>query len=162
LLKEKKQRRANNRRKIIIFLLLFFIAAIVIFIYYPTDKKRIRNVITDSSDAIARKDVEGLMGNVSYNYRDDYGNSYLILKKRMEGLFRKYEDIEIERDIKKISLDEGKAVSEITFSVIASEGDSRGYIIGDAVEGVSIRIFLEKSPYRWKVTGADGFSLKEL
>ncbi|MBI5675151.1 MAG: hypothetical protein HZC48_04865 [Nitrospirae bacterium] len=146
------QRRSNRY----IFLLLFFIAAAVAFVLYPTDEKRIRRVIAGSEDALIKKDLDGLFEYISYNYRDDYGNSYLILKKRMQIVFNRLNDIEIEKNLMGITVLDKTAEAELNVRVIASEGEAREYIIGDAVAWQEIKVYFEKSPYKWKIVKVAG------
>jgi hypothetical protein len=144
------------KRRSYILIALLLICAVVAYILYPTDRKRIRNVIVSCEDAIIREDIDGFMKNISFNYTDDYGGSYMSLKKRMEAVFRRLDDIEIERDPMEIKINEDSAEAGITVRVIASEGGSRGYIIGDALNARGIKIYLDRSTYKWEVIRVDG------
>lgn len=150
------QRRANSRRKRYLFPLLFFIIAALIFVLYPTDEKRIKRVIAGSEEALSKEDIDGLFEYISYNYRDEYGNSYLILKKRMEIVFKRLNDIETERNLLRITVQEKSAEAELNVRVIASEGAAREYIIGDSVTWQGIKVYFEKSPYKWKIVKVAG------
>jgi len=150
------QRRANSFKKTYLYFLLFFIVAAVVFIFYPTDEKRIKRVIAGSEEALLREDIDGLFEYISYNYRDDHGGSYLILKKRMQIVFKRLDDIEIEKNLLKITVQDKTAEAELNVRVIASEGEAREYIIGDAVTWQGIKVFLEKSPNKWLVTKVEG------
>jgi hypothetical protein len=150
------QRRANSFKKTYLYFLLFFIVAAVVFVLYPTDEKRIKRVIAGSEEALLQKDLDGLFGYISYNYRDDHGGSYLILKKRMQIVFKRLDDIEIEKNLLGITVQEKTAEAELNVRVIASEGASREYIIGDAVNWQRIKIYFEKSPYKWKLVKVAG------
>jgi hypothetical protein len=144
------------RQRRYFFPLVLFLCAVVILMFYPTDKKRIKKIINSSEKAIIHEDLDELMKHISYNYKDDYGGSYLNLKKRMQIVFKNLDEIDITKDIVKISVEGAHAEAELNVRVIASQGDNRGYIIGDAVEAQTIKIYFEKSPYKWKVTKVDG------
>jgi len=150
------QKRANSRRNRYLFILLIFIVAAVVFIFYPTDEKRIKRVIAGSEEALLQEDIDGLFEYISYNYRDDYGSSYLILKKRMQIVFKRLDDIEIEKNLLRITVQEKIAEAELNVKVIASEGASREYIIGDAVTWQGIKVYFEKSPYKWEIVKVSG------
>ena len=135
---------------------LSVLCLISIYILYPTDEKRIINVINKSEDAVADKNIDKLMEYVSYNYRDDYGSSYIQIKKILQTVLSRLNDIKIERNITKISVRENFAGAELDVRVIASEGEHRGYIIGDAGQAVAIKIFFEKSSYNWLITKVEG------
>ncbi len=144
------------RRQYIFFSALLFLCAIVVYTLYPTDEKRIRKIINKSEKAIISEDVDKLMEFISYNYRDDYGNGYLQLKKTFQTAFKHLNNIDIERNIIKISVKDTLAEAELSIRVLASEGEERGYIIGDAGNAKTIKVFFEKSPYKWLITKVDG------
>ena len=135
---------------------LSVLCLISIYILYPTDEKRIISVINKSEDAVADKNIDKLMEYVSYNYRDDYGASYIQIKKILQTVLSRLNDIKIERTITKISLRENFAETELDVRVIASEGENRGYIIGDPGQAAAIKIFFEKSSYKWLIIKVEG------
>ncbi len=143
-------------RRSYFFVLALSLCVIAVFVFYPTDKKRIRKVINSSGEAVIHEDIDGFMRYISYNYNDDYGGSYLFLRKRLEIVFKTLDDIDVEKDIMKISVRETQAQAELRVRVIASKGDNRGYIIGDAGKTQTIKVYFEKSPYKWKIIKVDG------
>ncbi len=74
-------------------LVFLTIVIICILIFFPTDKKRIWKVIVASEKAIIDEELVGLMENISYNYRDEYGGTYLLIKRRMETVFKRLDNI---------------------------------------------------------------------
>ncbi len=144
------------KRWIIVFLTLSVLCLISIYVLYPTDERRIIRIINNSEDAIVEKNIDKLMEYVSYNYRDDYGASYIQIKKILQTVLSRLNDIKIERNITKISVRENFAGAELDVRVIASEGEHRGYIIGDAGQAAAIKIFFEKSSYKWLITKVEG------
>ena len=142
--------------------LSFLCVAVVIYIFYPTDEKRVRKIISNSEEAIISEDIDKLMEFVSYNYKDDYGNSYLLLKKRMQSVFGRLDDLEIERNIIKISVKNSDAEAELSVRVSVSEGEDRVYIIGDAGMAQTIKVFFKKSPYKWLITEVEGMFNAEM
>lgn len=142
--------------------LLFLCAAVIVYIFYPTDEKRVRKIISNSEEAIISEDIDRLMEFVSYNYRDDYGNSYLLLKKRMQSVFGRLDDLEIESNIVKISVKDSDAEAELSVRVSVSEGEDRVYIIGDAGMAQTIKVFFKKSPHKWLITEVEGIFNAEM
>lgn len=138
------------------FFLLAIIAAAVIL--FPTEKKRIKKVIDSGRESVIKEDIEGLMETVSFNYSDDHGGSYLQFKKRAELLFKSYDDFDITMDIKRITVDGDRASAGLDVSIIVSEGDERGYLIGDAGAHREISLFFERSTYGWKVEKIEGIA----
>lgn len=134
-----------------VILLILACTAIGVVVFFPTEKKRVWKTISASVEAIMHEDIEALMENVSYNYNDNHGGSYLTVKRRMQAVFNRLDNIDIEEHLVSITIHEGRAESEVKFKVTATEGDDRGYVIGDAVSWQKMKLFLEKSPYEWEV-----------
>ena len=145
-----------KKNRLTFVLAALILCAAAVYIFYPTDEKRIIRVINNSEDAVAEKNIDKLMEYVSYNYRDDYGSSYIQIKKILQTVLSRLNDIKIERTITKISVRENFAEAELDVRVIASEGKNRGYIIGDAGQAAAIKIFFEKSSYKWLITEIEG------
>ena len=135
----------------------FFICAVILLafvlglVFYPSDRKRIRKIIHGCRVSIVTEDIDRLMEHISFNFRGPYGGSYLQLKKRAELVFDRFDDFDITADVMNINVEEKEAVADIKTSVIASEGNNRTYIIGDAGSHEDVKVHLEKSPYGWKV-----------
>jgi len=131
------------------FIIIIVVVAVIAF--YPSQKKRINKVIEGCRQAIIHEDLDGLMQHISFNYTDAYGGSYLQFKKRAEMSFRSYDDFEIELDRIKIDVKEKNATVGLNVSIIASAGNERGYLIGDAAGFEKTAVYLEKTSYNWKV-----------
>jgi hypothetical protein len=141
-----------------LFLLLCaVVAAIAVFILWPTDESRIRNLIKDTAGAAERNDMDAVMEAVDFNYRDNYGLSYLYLRQALERQFAGLEDIEVEYEKLAIEVGEGgKASASLDVRVIATAGGMRGYYIGDLDNPLGLSITLEKNAARaWRVVQAE-------
>lgn len=139
-----------------IFPLILLLSLILLFVLYPTDERQIKRIISNAEKAIVSEDIVQLMEFISYNYSDAYGNGYLHIKKTMQNVFTHLNNIETERNINKISVKESYAEAELSVRVTASEGGSRGYIVGDAGKAETIKVFFEKSPHKWLITKVEG------
>jgi hypothetical protein len=132
------------------------VAAIIIaIVVFPSDKKRIRKAIRTCEQAVVNENSEALMSLISFNYSDDYGGSYLTLKKRSERLFKTYDDFDFIVDIVGITVNEGDAVADLKLSLIASEGNERGYLFGDAGSHQEIKVYFEKEKFGWTIIRLD-------
>jgi hypothetical protein len=134
----------------------------VVYIIYPTDEKRIIKIVSKIEEAAVSEDIDKVMDFISFNYSDDNHNGYIQIKQIILTGFRRLDDIEIERNIEGISIIDNVAESELSFRVIASFGDERGYIIGDAARKESIKVFFEKSAQRWFITKIEGVFNKNI
>ncbi len=135
------------------FLVLCLIS---IYVLYPTDERRIIRVVNKSEDAIVSEDIDKLMENVAYNYKDDHGNGYFQIKEILKIAFKRLNDLEVEKNITKISVKENSAEVEMSVRVIASEGEDKGYVVGDAGQAATIKVFFEKTSYKWLITKVEG------
>jgi len=133
------------------YLVLIVLAAVLAVVFYPSEKKRINKVLSACMEAVSNEDAGQLMEHISYNYSDGHGGSYLVLKKRAELVFKRFDDFDIAADVMNVTVQEEQAEAHLKVSIIATEGGNRGYFIGDAEKAADIRVFLEKSPYEWKV-----------
>jgi len=134
-----------------IILVFISLSVILILIFYPTEEGRIRKVINRAERAIEKEDIDGLMETVSYNYADNYGNNYLLLRKRMEAVFRRLDDIEIEKVFGDISVKGADAEVMMRVSALATMGDERGYVYGGAEGDEPVKVYLERTSHQWKI-----------
>jgi hypothetical protein len=151
----------KKRYGIFATVVLFFVVAI--YLFYPTDENRIRKTIRESEQAFTSEDSDKLMELVSYNYRDAFGNNYLRLKKTLQTVFRRLDEIDIERSIKGISVEGKRAEAELDVRVIANSSSragrsdyDRAYILGDAGEAARIKVLFEKPSYTWLIMSVEG------
>ena len=138
-------------RNRLLLLMVILIAASLVVIYYPSEKKRVKKVIHRCIESVLHEDVDHLMEPVSFNYRDDFGGSYAGLRKRAELIFNRFDDFDMTADIMNVTVEGKQAEAVLKVSIIASEGNERGYLVGDAGGNEDIKVFFEKSPYEWKV-----------
>jgi hypothetical protein len=143
------------KRKIMAVLLLL-IVGIVIFFLFPSDEGRIKKLISEGSQAIEKKDIDAVMSKVSFNYRDDYGFTYLYVKESMKSVFQRMKDIKIEYENLKIVVKDKTAEAAMDIRIIATIGNETGYILGDIPNPVHLRFALEKERTTWLVTKTDG------
>ncbi|GBE05060.1 hypothetical protein BMS3Abin10_00679 [bacterium BMS3Abin10] len=135
---------------------MLLLSALVVYVLYPTDENRIRKIISNCGQAIISEDIDGLMGSISYNYLDDYGNSYLWLKTAFQRVFEQLSDIKIEKNIIAISVNDDFAEVELSARVLASRGEEKGYIIGDPATTGKIKVSFEKTANKWLITKTEG------
>lgn len=155
------------KRRYSIFAAIIFFFVVAAYFLFPTDENRIRKTIRKSEQAFTSEDVDRIMELVSYNYSDAFGNNYLRLKKTLQTVFKRLDDIDIEKTITGITVDGKRAETELDVRVIASSSSragqseyDRGYILGDAGEAARIKVYFEKPSYTWLITGVEGIDKK--
>lgn len=140
-----------------------FILAAFMYFFYPSDENRIRKVIRESRKAVVSEDHDGLMEHISYAYADDGGNNYLLLKNTVRKVFNRFDGIDIEMDIMKLSVTDDRAEAELAVRIAASaardqggHGPGREYIVGDPTEKATLMVHFEKSMGTWLISGVEG------
>lgn len=140
-----------------IAIILFLIAApVIVYFLWPSDESRIKKLFREGSKAIEKKDIDTVMSKVSFNYRDDYGMTYLSIMETMKSVFKKMNHIEIEYENLKINVKDDTATADVDISIIATIGADTGYVLGDAAHPAHLRFYLEKERAKWLVTKTEG------
>lgn len=138
-------------KKALMIISVLIVGMIIVISLLPSEKKRVRKILMKSRDAVIAEDIDALMDNVSFNYSDDHGGSYLQVKNIAEKAFSVYDDFDLLIDIMSMSVDEDRAKAGIKVSMIASDGDTRGYLLGNAGGPQDVQVYFEKGPYEWKI-----------
>lgn len=144
------------KKKSVIFLFLLILSPIIIYFLWPSDESRIKKLIKEGAAAIEKKEIDKVMSKVSFNYYDDYGFTYILIKKLFEEQFRTMSDIKVEYGNLKITVEKDSAIADMDVRVIATIGNETGYIIGDIKKPVHLKFNLEKERVKWLVTKTEG------
>lgn len=131
-------------------------AAAIIYFFWPSDESRIKKTIKEGSEAIEKKDLDTLMSKVSFNYRDEYGFTYLYIKETMKALFKRMDNIKIEYENLKINISDKIVTADMDVRITATIGNDTGYIMGDLPNPVHLKFTLEKERTKWLVTKTEG------
>lgn len=145
-------------KKSIILLFFLILSPLLIYLLWPTAESRIKKLIKEGSYAIEKEEIDRVMSKVSYNYSDDYGLTYILLKKALEEQFRSMSDIKIEYENLKIEVKDNSASAKLDVRVIATIGNQTGYIIGDIKSPEHLKFTLGKERAKWVVTKTEGLN----
>ncbi|MEW6675331.1 MAG: hypothetical protein AB1348_04900 [Nitrospirota bacterium] len=143
-------------KKSIALLLIIILAPIIIYLLWPSDEGRIKKLLKEGSKAVEREDLDDVMSRVSFNYRDDYGFTYLYIKEYMKKVFEQMSDIRVEYENLKIKVNKATATADMDVRIIATIGNDTGYVIGDVAKPIHLRFTLEKERVKWLVTKTEG------
>ena len=146
-------------RKSLILIFTLFVLTTIIYLLWPSDESRIRKLFREGSKAIEKEDLDVVMSRVSYNYRDEYGMTYLYIKESMKSVFKQMSDIKVEYENLKIKINDKTATADMDVRIIATIGNNTGYILGDLPKPVHLRFTLEKERVKWLVTKTEGLPL---
>ena len=141
-----------------IFLSLFLLcSALAVYLLWPSDESRIRSLFAEGAKAFESKDLEGVISRVSYNYRDDYGMTYLSVKNFMKREMDMLSDIEVEYDGREIRIEKDRAEAILSVRIVATSGNETGYIIGTIKDPLRLRFTLERERRKWLIIKTEGF-----
>ena len=143
-------------KKSIILLSLIIVLPVILYFLWPSDESRIKKLFKEGSKAIEKKDIDASMSKISYNYTDEYGLTYLLIKESMKSVFQRMNDIKIEYENLNIKVDDEKATADMDVRIIATIGNDTGYILGDLPKPAHLRFTLEKERTKWLVTKTEG------
>jgi len=146
-------------KKSVILLFLLIISPVLIYFLWPSDESRIKKLIREGAKAVEKEEIDNVMAKVSFNYQDDRGMTYMLIKKILTEQFKSLSGIKVEYENLKIEVKEKLATAEFDLRVIATIGNQTGYIIGDLKTPARIKLFLEKERLNWLVTKTEGLQL---
>lgn len=143
-------------RKSTILLALLIISPVIIYFLWPSDENRIKKLFREGAEAVEREIIDDIMEKVSFNYRDEYGLTYIYIKKAFETTFQRMSEIDIEYEIIGIDILDETASVDLDVRVIASRGADTGYFLGNAAKPERLSFSLEKVRTKWLVTSVKG------
>lgn len=107
-----------------------------------------------------REDLDAVMSKVSFNYRDDYGLTFLSMKESMQSVFKRMSDIKIAHENLAIKINDKTATADLDVRIVATVGNNSGYVMGDLRKPVHLRFTLEKEKMKWLITKAEGVTFQ--
>ena len=146
-------------RRTVILIFLLIVVPVMVYFFIPTDRTRIQKLINKGAAAIEKEDEASVMACVSFNYRDDYGMTYLYLKESFKRLFQRRDGISVDYEVLDIELDDNIAVAKLRVRVLSSSGSGKHYIVGSVAEPLDIILILEKEKLKWQVTRTEGVNV---
>ena len=129
---------------------------VVIYLLWPSDEARIKKLFREGSRAIEKKDLEAVMTGISFNYRDEYGFTYLYIREALKSFLKRMKDINVEYENLDIKVRDRTATADMDVRVIAAAGNDTGYILGDMPHPAHLKFTLEKERTEWLVTKTEG------
>lgn len=136
-----------------------FLAPLIVYLLWPTDESRIRRLFREGAKAVEQEKIDDVLSRVSFNYTDEHGLSYIVLKEMLGRVFQQMSGIKVEYEIKNITVKEASATADLDLRVIASHGQDTGYAVGDSAKPAHIKFYLEKERTKWLVSKTEGIPL---
>ncbi|MCK4911882.1 MAG: hypothetical protein KAR83_09570 [Thermodesulfovibrionales bacterium] len=127
-----------------IFLLI--VAPVAVYLLWPSDEARIRKLVKLEAQAIEAEDIQAVMKGISYNYSDDKGLSYLLIKRIMEREFARLNNIKFSySDLHIVVRDDDTATAVMDLHVTAGGTEAAPrYVLGDSETPVVLNLALKK------------------
>jgi hypothetical protein len=147
-------------KKSIALLFVLIIAPVIIYLLWPTEEARIKKLIRQAAHAVEEENIDDVMAKVSYNYQDEYGLSYLLIKKGLQQQFQRYSNMDVDYENLKVEVAEGneEATASMDLRVVASAGQEMGYVLGgDGPARFVLRLKKGGPLKKWQVVEASGF-----
>ena len=142
------------RRKLYgwVFLVLAGMGAYVL---WPTEEQRIERSLHGLARALEEKKVNDVISFLSFNYSDNHGARYLLVKKQLERSLPEYSDIRVELEPASIVVSQNTAQVRTGIRVSAVHGFDMGYFVGDFDHPAPVALVMEKHPPgKWLVLKA--------
>jgi ketosteroid isomerase-like protein len=128
-----------------------------------TDEARIRRVIYQGKAAVEKKDIEGVMSQVSREYQDDYGLNKVAIMMIFQRVFKEFDSIAIKIEEMRIEINEknqGQAFL-LTWATVSDQDKTR-YLVGSPEEPHQVTFLLAKEGGTWRVIKAAGVDPEEI
>jgi len=128
-----------------------------------TDEARIKRVIYDGKAAIEKKDIEGVIEQVSRSYQDDYGLNKVAIMALFQRVFHQFDDINIRIEEMQITISENKQgrATILTWATARTQ-DKTGYIVGSSEKPCHVIFTLIKERGKWRVIKTEGVAPEEI
>jgi MFS superfamily sulfate permease-like transporter len=148
---------------IIILVLLALVCIVFIRPLLTSEEARIRKGVTEGVEAMEAKDLEKCLRHVSLHYKDEYGLTYLSVKRLLTHIFREFDAFDI--DLKNLSitlLDKEAASASFDLKVKVNYRGQKVYLLGSMRFPNHITMSFVKEGRRWKVTQAEGVEAQRI
>ena len=160
---EKGMRISSKKARTVIILLAAIGCFFLLKHILVTDEARIKRVIYDGKAAIEKKDIEGVMEQVSRAYQDDYGLNKVAIYALFQRVFHQFDEINIRIEEIEITINENRQgrATLLTWATARMQ-DKTGYIVGSSDKPCQVTFTLIKERGKWRVIKTEGIVPEEI
>lgn len=150
-------------KKVVILVVIILAILILVFGRSADDSSEIEAVIIKMTEAGKNGEYQGVTEYVSIEYRDDYGATYIIVKKLVENLFQKFNKFDTKYKNLSVSVDQAEngdktAAANLDIHITGYQSGVPVDIIGTEDLYQNITVHLKKTKLLgWKITKSEGF-----
>ncbi len=126
--------------------MLLIVTPVAVYFLWPSDEARIRKLVRLEAKAIEAEDIQAVMKGISYNYSDEKGLSYLLIKRLLEREFQRLNNIKFRYSDLLIEVrDNDTAIAVMDLHVTSGTNtESPRYVLGDKENPVVLNLALRK------------------
>ena len=135
----------TSRRRLYAWAFLV-LAGVALYAFWPTEEQRIERTLHGLARALEEKNADDVMSFLSFNYSDNHGARYLLVKKQLERWLPEYSDIQVEVEPASILVSQNTAQVRTGLRVSAVHGYDMGYFVGDFDHPAPVALVMEKHP----------------
>lgn len=137
------------------------LAALICFVFVRplliSDEARIKKGVKDGVRAIEGKDLGKCMSYVSLHYKDEYGLTYLGVKRLLDRIFQEFDAFEIDLvNLRIILHDKETAFATFDLKVKVIYRGQQAYLLGSGDVVNRVKMSFAKEGGRWRVTRVEG------
>jgi len=131
------------------------LALLAVYVLWPSEEERIKKRLRNLAEALEQRNVDEIMNHLSFNYSDNHGASYLLVRKQLERRLPEYSEVRVEMEPPSIIVSENTAQVRTGLRVSAVHGYDMGYFVGDFDNPAPVALTMEKHPPgKWLVLKA--------
>jgi hypothetical protein len=143
------------------------IVLMIFFIPRGDDNREIELVFNQMIKSGNEKNLEGLLENISLQYRDEYGATYPVVKEVIKRYFKNYDGFDARYSDLVVSITESEqglnALANLNINVVGFRSGTAISILGSEGSTDNLIVTLEKSFLGdWKIKSVQGIDLHEL
>jgi hypothetical protein len=149
-------------RGIAAFAALFLVLAAGFMLWPQNSERSIRKLLGKCAASIENRSIEGALSGVSFAYRDEFGLSYLVLKRLFEKAFARMSELDVQYAVTDVRVLKDSATVGLEVAVSAFVEGQTQYVLGSPHNREQMILKLAREELGWRVVSSSGMPGREL